>query len=69
MHSNQKGDYGTMRKDALRFAKKKYFSGHSDARSVQGNFNLLISFVQDSVDKHSISRITPEIRRKIRRRN
>ena len=28
-----------MRKDVLRFAKKKYFGGHSDARSVHDNFN------------------------------
>ena len=31
----QKGDYESMRKDILEFAKKKYFNGHSDTRSVQ----------------------------------
>ena len=75
----QKGDYESMRKDTLQFAKEKYFNGHSDTRSVQENFDLLTSFIQDSADKHipsktsrsvsSIPWITPEIRRKIRRRN
>ena len=75
----QKGDYESMRKDALEFAKEKYFNGHSDTRSVQENFDLLTSFIQDSADKHipsktsrsvsSIPWITPEIRRKIRRKN
>ena len=74
----QKGDYESMRKDTLEFAKEKYFNGHSDARSVQENFDLLTSFIQDSADKHipsktsrtvsSIPWITPEIRRKIRRK-
>ena len=75
----QKGDYESMRKDTLQFAKEKYFNGHSDTRSVQENFDLLTSFIQDSADKHipsktsrsvsSIPWITPEIRRKIRRKN
>ena len=68
-----------MRKDTLEFAKEKYFNGHSATRSVQENFDLLTSFIQDSADKHipsktsrsvfSIPWITPEIRRKIRRKN
>ena len=68
-----------MRKDAFEFANKKYFNGFPDTRSVQENFNLIISFIQDSADKHilsktsrtvsSVSWITSEIRRKIRRRN
>ena len=72
----QKGDYECMRKDTL---EEKYFNGHSDTRSVQENFDLLTSFIQDSADKHipsktnrsvsSIPWITPEIRRKIRRKN
>ena len=75
----QKGDYESMRKDTLEFAKEKYFNGHSYTRSVQENFDLLTSFIQDSADKHipsktsrsvsSIPWITPEIRRKIRRKN
>ena len=52
MYLYQKGDYESMRKDTLEFAKEKYFSGHSDVRSVQENFNLLTSFTQDSGDKH-----------------
>ena len=48
----QKGDYESMRKDTLEFAKEKYFNDHSDTRSVQKNFNLLTSFIQDSADKH-----------------
>ena len=75
----QKGDYESTRKDTLEFAKEKYFNGHSDTRSVQKNFDLLTSFIQDSADKYipsktsrsvsSIPWITPEIRRKIRRKN
>ena len=75
----QKGVYESMRKDILKFAKEKYFNGHSDTRSVQENFDLLTSFIQDSGDNHipsktsrsvsSISWITPEISRKIRRKN
>ena len=75
----QEGDYESMRKDTLEFAKEKYFKGHSDTRSVQENFDLLIFFIQDSADKHipsktsrsvsSIPWITPEIRRRIRRSN
>ena len=51
----------------------------SDTRSVQENFNLITSFIQESADKHipsktsrsvsSVPWITPEIRRKIRRKN
>ena len=79
MYLYQKGDYESMSKDTLEFAKEKYFNGHSDTRSVQENFDLLTSFIQDSADKHipsktsrsvsSIPWITPEIRRKIRRKN
>ena len=75
----QKGDYESIRKDTLEFAKEKYFNGHSVTRSVQENFDLLTSFIQDSADKHipsktsrsvsSIPWITPEIRRKNRRKN
>ena len=74
----QKGDYESMRSDALKFAKERYFNGYSDTRSVQENFNLITSFIQDSADKHILSKtsrsvssvpwITPAIRRKIRRK-
>ena len=60
-------------------AKERYFNGHPDTRSVQENFNLINSFIQDSADKHipsktsrtvsSVPWITSEIRKKIRRRN
>ena len=79
MYLYQKGDYESVRKDTLEFAKEKYFSSHWDTRSVQENFDLLTSFIQDSADKHipsktsrsvsSVPWITPEIRRKIRRKN
>ena len=75
----QKGDYESMRKDAFEFAKEKYFNGYPDTRSVQENFNLITSFIQDLVDKHiqsktsrtvsSVPWIISKIRRKIRRRN
>ena len=74
----QKCDYESMRADTLKFAKEKYFNGYSDTRSVQENFNLIASFIQDSADKHTSSKtsrtvssipwITPEIRRKIRKK-
>ena len=79
MYLYQKADYESMRKDTLEFAKGKYFNSHSDTRSEQENFDLLASFIQDSADKHipsktsrsvsSVPWITPEIRRKIRRKN
>ena len=75
----QKGDLESMRKDAFEFAKEKYFNGHSDTRLVQENFDLITSFIQNSADKHipsktscsvsSVPWITPEIRRKIHRKN
>ena len=75
----QKCDYESMRKDAFAVAKEKYFYWYPDTRSGQENFNLITSFIQDSADKHipsktsqsvsSVHWITPEIRRKIRRRN
>ena len=65
--------------EKTRVCKEKYFNGHSDTRSVQENFDLLNSFIQDSADKHipsktsrsisSLPWITPEIRRKIRKKN
>ena len=65
-----------MRKDASDFAKDRYFNGYSNNRSVQENFNLITSFIQESAKKHTSSKtsmstssvpwITPEIRRKIR---
>ena len=57
MYLYQKGDYESMRKDTLEFAKEKYFSGYSDTRSVQENFGLLTSFIQDAVDKHIPSKL------------
>ena len=75
----QKGDYESMRAETLKFAKERYFNGYSDTRSVQENFNLNTSFIQESADKHipsktsrsvsSVPWITPEIRRTIRRKN
>ena len=72
VYNYQKGDYESMKGDALKF------NGYSDTRSVQENFNLITSFIQDSVDKHipsktsrsvsSVSWLTPAIRRKIRRK-
>ena len=68
-----------MRPDAIRFAKERYFNGYSDTPSVQENFNLITSFIQDSADKHILSKtsrsvssvpwMTPAIRRRIRRKN
>ena len=48
----QKGNFELMRKDASDFAKDKYFNGYSDNRSVQENFDLITSFIQESAEKH-----------------
>ena len=68
-----------MKRDSSNFAKDRYFSGHSGSRSVQENFNLLTSFIQEAVHKYipsktnrstaSVPWITSEIRRIIRKRN
>ena len=54
-------DYESMRKNTLEFAKEKYFNGHSDNRSVQENFDLLTSFIQDSADKHIPSKTSRSV--------
>ena len=54
----QKSDYESIRKDAFEFANEKYFNGFPDTRSVQENFNLITSFIQDSADKHILSKIS-----------
>ena len=46
-----------MRSYALRFAKERYFNGYTDSRSVQENFNLITSVIQDSDDKHIPSKL------------
>ena len=58
-----------------------YTCKHSNPSSVQENFNLITSFIQDSADKHILSKTSrsvssvpwitrsPAIRRKIRRKN
>ena len=76
---DQKGDFESMRKEVSDFAKHRYFNGYSDNRSGQENFDLITSFIQESAEKHipsktsrptsSVPWITPEIRRKILRRN
>ena len=48
----QKGDFDSMRRDSSNFAKHTYFNGHSGSRSVQENFNLITSFIQETVDKY-----------------
>ena len=75
----QKGDYESTRNDANKFAKERFFNGHSDTRSVHENSNLITSFIEGSADKHipsktshsvsSVPRITSEIRRKIHKKN
>ena len=38
VYKYQKGDYESMKTDALKFEKEKYFNGYSGTRSVQENF-------------------------------
>ena len=54
VYRNQKGDYESMRTETLKFAKERYFNGYSDTRSVQENFNLITSFIQESADKYNL---------------
>ena len=64
----QKGNFESMSKDASDFSKDKYFSGYSDNRSVQENFDLITSFIQESVEKHipsKTSRSTPSVQLKV----
>ena len=68
-----------MREDVFELTKEKYFNVYPDTLSIQENFNLITSFIQDSANKHipsktdrtvsSVPWITSKIRRKIRRRN
>ena len=72
-----------MRKDSPDFAKDRSFNSYSDNRSVQENFDVITSFIQESAEEYIRSKKTkkkpvvrlllffgsPEIRRKIRRRN
>ena len=65
----QKGDYESMRKDTLKFAKEKYFNGHSNTRSVQENFlevgwgwsRLIPSYPVDVASLESIKQTLPNI--------
>ena len=68
----QKGDFESMRNDTSEFAnekyfnglnlqRKKYFNGHSDTRSVQENFTLITSFIQDSAEKHIPSKTSRSV--------
>ena len=41
--------------------RKVYLNGHSDTRSVQENFDVLTSFIQDSADKHFPSKTSRSI--------
>ena len=52
MYRYQKGDYESMRAETLKFANERYFNGYSDTRSVQENFNLITTFIQESKAKH-----------------
>ena len=74
----KKGDYKSTRKDASEIAEENYFDGYPDTGSVQENFNLISSFMQDLADKHIPSKnslsvslvpwITSEIRRTIHKK-
>ena len=57
MYLYQKSDYESMRKDAFEFAKENDFNGYPATCSVQENFNLITSFIQDSADKHIPSKL------------
>ena len=52
----QKANFESMRKDASDFAKDKYFNGYSDNRSVHENFDLITAFIEESAEKHILSK-------------
>ena len=56
-----KGDFESMRKDVSDFARDRYFNGYSDNRSVQENFDLITSFIQESADKHIPSKTSRSV--------
>ena len=74
----QKGHFESMRKDAFEFAKENISMVIRILARYKKKFDLITSFIQDSADKHIPSKtsrsvssapwITPEIRRKIRRK-
>ena len=45
----------------LDLQKKGKFNGYSDSRSVQENFNLITTFIQDSADKHIPSKTSRSV--------
>ena len=61
MYLYRKGDFESMRKDASDFAKDRYFNGYWDNRSVQENFDLITSFIQESADKHIPSKTSRSV--------
>ena len=61
VYKYHKGDYESMKANALKFAKEKYFNGYSGTRSVQENFNLITSFIQDSADKYIPSKTSRSV--------
>ena len=50
-----------MRQDSSNFAKDKYFIGRSGSHSVQENFNLITSFIQEAVDKYIPSKTSRSV--------
>ena len=50
-----------MRRDPSNFARDKYSNGHPDSRSVQENFKLITSFIQESVNKYIPSKTSRSI--------
>ena len=59
----QKGDFESMRKDTSDFAKDRYFNEYSDNRSVQENFDLITSFIQEAAAKHIPSKTSRSVGR------
>jgi hypothetical protein len=74
-----KGNYEQMRSEAIQFAKDKYFNGHQNNRDVETNWNLLKSFLEESVDRNipnklsknrdSLPWVSDKIRNLINKRN
>ena len=61
MYLYHKADFESMRKDVSDFARDRYYNGYSDNRSVQENFDLITSFIQESADKHIPSKTSRSV--------
>lgn len=51
-HSHPKDDYSEIRSDISKFIQEKYFYGHCNNRSIEENWNLFKTTLNESVEKN-----------------